>query len=195
MSKRTCIADNTPWVPKRTGPTPKGVPLEDRCTNCNKRRPSCNGQVPCQNCTSRGIQDRCVLKKDLDSPMRITYARGNLFCNRQLPCSKCKLDNRSCTYEKDNGLVKVTHLTKQEKEVVESDDECLVCLTWKRDCHGGRPCYKCVEHGKTCTWIRSGKTRERYTTRSYHIVDYSVQLRDNWENVRIDLRGPQRGSR
>lgn len=158
---------------------------KERCVRCIYKNLHCNGETPCNNCTTKRLSRSCKTKEDTK-----VWELGhncttcvNKYCDRKRPCGTCTRMGKDCSYIDQNGAVTRRYLVNgaphlanpplipedpedPDSNMVIDTTQCTGCRVKKgRECDHGEPCTRCIRHNsattafRVCTyWTEEGNT-------------------------------------
>jgi hypothetical protein len=130
------------------------------CKQCRKnQRRHCDGKTPCDQCTKRGLQDKCAQPKarlkEEDKCHPCFIARR--ACDGGKPCSYCK-------------KFRPTQPCLSQDEF--ASPKCTFCKSSGGGCDRKRPCNRCIKTNKTCNYSEKF-TWNQYGTKPAKIPEQS----------------------
>lgn len=184
----------------------RGVPVDQKCYRCRRRRRACDGRVPCDTCLATGSKktiNGCGGKRDLEAGRCDQCVRAQSHCKGR-PCTACVSANLNCAFTSADGLVRTVHpVTKTDRAIVAEvgDGVCKRCTRLGRSediCRAQDPCSSCVWNAVTCTKVdKDAGTVLRYPAMAWEMSSTTgrPKLRDNWQDLCYGpLNIPKRGN-
>ncbi|KAK1459354.1 hypothetical protein CMEL01_02353 [Colletotrichum melonis] len=134
---------------RSAGKRPKriGVKKEFKCSRCAKRRLACDGKIPCETCTTKGIPCR---KQDTEKDEKCTRCEGrHRRCDKETPCSDCVKEGTDCIRHAQQGLLtRVWPIGKRSTTLwikMKDNAKCRPCWEFNSICDGLQPCGSCIK--------------------------------------------------
>ncbi|CAK1358438.1 unnamed protein product [Cercospora beticola] len=156
-----CYKSKKKCAPYGTLSRISSVAKDKKCTRCLRKRLSCDGSQPCNQCNTLkqpwlSCQGQGQIPELEDSDCRHCISQ-NLKCDRRMPCYSCAKTPdhgkaRACIYWMDHeGNTKRKYLLPEQLEdFYPNEKECTSCAGKRsgRPCDGGTPCGNCLDKVK-----------------------------------------------